>query len=96
MSTPISVDDLRDKRDIAVQALKTIERRINETTKRLAMLEQERTQLSQQQQQAYAELLSTQAYVSGFNVALGEEPVPNAVATPLLEAQGLASVGRQS
>lgn len=95
MSTPITVDDLREKRDIAAQAAKNIERKINEIQTRMAQIDQEKSHLASLQQQAFAEHLSAQALVSGLSIALGEEPVPNAVSTPLLVSMGLASTGQQ-
>lgn len=96
MSTQLTEDDLRAKRDLAVQAANALERRINENAKRMAILEQEKAQCVQVQQQLLAEMLSTQAYVSGMNVALGEEPIPSAVSTSLLATQGLAGAGKQA
>jgi ubiquinone biosynthesis protein COQ9 len=89
----MSAEELVAKRDVAIQALKALERRINETAQRIQMLDQERASMQQRQQQFLTDMLSTRAYVSGMNIALGDPPLPESVSTGLLVSQGLANTG---
>lgn len=89
----MSAEELVAKRDVAIQATKVLERRMNETAKRVQMIDQERASLMQQQQQFLTEMLSTRAYISGMNIALGDPPLADSVSTGLLVSQGLASTG---
>jgi hypothetical protein len=90
MSTPLTTDDLRAKRDTAIKLKTKIEACMTDIQTAMQKLESDRQILVARLQQVASDLIQTQSMISGFNIALGDEPAQNTVPNGVLVALGLA------